>query len=410
MGIEIEGVAVMKDVNIKKITIRNFRSIKSQEIELAPIVLFYGPTGSGKSTVLYSFICIKNFINNPNQQPDGFFNIGFLNLGGLGEVVFNKEEDLEVELSYTTSKGQYTLSLSKKESKIYLKTFIDNSTVNLGGQIPVPYTLNKNFSQELKLNDNEFTVNWNGITASVTPKQPTSETNQKAYEIARKINEIPEAIKKIDIAPHKRGFFQPHYTPSQVSFNPWTENEIATIIINDPNLAPKISIDLEKIAGREFRLYTPPGTSTVYFQTTEKKSKVPTYIVNDGFGINQIVYILAKIYRPEIKTILIEEPEIHLHPTVVRKFIRTLCSIIQEEEKQIIITTHSEQFVSSLLSAIAEKIIKPEDVKVYLTQKEKKETVFKEQKANEKGQVEGGLSSFIEAELEDLRTMLGIKE
>ncbi len=63
---------------------------------------------------------------------------------------------------------------------------------------------------------------------------------------------------------------------------------MATIIMTDPNIAPRISIDLENIVKREFRIYTPPGTSTVYFQTTDKKSKTPTYIVNDGFGVNQI--------------------------------------------------------------------------------------------------------------------------
>lgn len=395
---------------IEKIKIKNFRSIKEQEIELAPFVVFYGPTATGKSSVLYSLICIKNFITNPNQQLDGFFNIGFLNLSGFDEVVFNKEKDNQIEFSYSTQEGEYSLSLSKKENSLYIKAKFDNLEIKLGGPIPIPYSLNKNFSQEVKINNAEFTINWNGLTANVSPKQPTSEANELAYKIAQKINNIPEEMKKVDMAPHKRGFFQPFYTPSNISYNPWTENEVATIIITDPNLAPKISIDLEKIIGKEFRLYIPPGTATVYFQTTDKKSKVSSYLVNDGFGVNQLVYILAKIYRPEIKTILIEEPEIHLHPTVIRKFVRILCEIVKEEGKQIIITTHSEQFVSSLLIAVKEKIISPSDLKFYLTTKEKRETIFKEQKVNEKGQVEGGLSSFIEAELEDLKIMLGIKE
>ena len=97
----------------------------------------------------------------------------------------------------------------------------------------------------------------------------------------------------------------------------------------------------------------------------------------------------------------------HLHPTIIRLFIRRVCSIVKEENKQIISVTHSEALVSSLLTAIKEKIISPQDVKLYLTEKKKKTTVFKEQKVNEKGQVEGGLTSFMEGELEDLRTMLG---
>jgi predicted ATPase len=84
-----------------------------------------------------------------------------------------------------------------------------------------------------------------------------------------------------------------------------------------------------------------------------------------------------------------------------------MCFIVKEESKQIILVTHSETLVSSLLVAIKEKIIRPGDVKLYLTKKDKKATVFSEQKVNHKGQVEGGLTSFVEGELEDLRIMLG---
>jgi predicted ATPase len=120
--------------------------------------------------------------------------------------------------------------------------------------------------------------------------------------------------------------------------------------------------------------------------------------------------MLAKIHRPEIKIILIEEPEIHLHPTVIRALVRTIISIAKEEEKQFIIVTHSELFVSSLLTGIVEKLVTPDDLKLYLAEKKGKETILKEQKTNEKGQVEGGLENFISAELEDLKILLKMKD
>ncbi len=70
--------------------------------------------------------------------------------------------------------------------------------------------------------------------------------------------------------------------------------------------------------------------------------------MNDGFGVNQVVYMLAKIHRQDVETVLIEEPEIHLHPTIIRKFARVLARIATEENKQLLFTTHSEQFLLSI--------------------------------------------------------------
>lgn len=387
---------------INKIKISNLRSIENAEVEVAPLTVLYGPTASGKSSLLYALIVLKNFIINPNQQSDGFFNLGFMNLGGFDNCVFNQDKERLIDIRFSVDDGEYGISLNKSSADISLNSEI----IRMNAKVSIPYALNQSFASTIKMTkdkEEEYNVNWNGILSSVSPKQPTAETQQNAAEISQTLNQIPEYIKKIDIAPHKRGFFKPNYSPTQIGPNPTSEDEVSTIIINDPNLAPKISVDLENILNRDFRTYTPPGTATVFFQSTDKSSRTPAYLVNEGFGVNQIVYILAKIHRPEIKTILIEEPEVHLHPSMIRALVKTLCSIIKEEKKQILLTTHSEVFVSSILAAVRRKDITSQDAKCYLVKKERKSTRFEEQKINDNGQIEGGLSSFVEGELEDLK-------
>lgn len=393
---------------ISKITLANFRSIEHAELELAPLVVFYGPTASGKSSLLYAALVLRNFVINPNRAADGFFHLGFMDLGGFDESVFNHDKQREVSVAIhhqvdgkTTS---YKLSFSKNKGRIEQKW----GDLLLEGEVPIPYGMNQTFPFIYSEDNEEYAINWNGISCSVSPKNPTMQTQQVAQNIATSLNSSAEVIKAIDIAPHRRGFFKPNYTTVPVSSTPTTEDEVASIIINDPNLAPRVSVYAEEILGRDFRLYTPPGTATVFFQTTDKKSKTPALLVNDGFGVNQVVYLLAKMLRSDVQTTLIEEPEVHLHPTALRKFAKQLSVIAREEKKQIIFTTHSELFLSALLTSVAEGSLSPRDIRCYLTLKEGRRTTFKAQGVQENGQIEGGLITFVEAELEDLKRILGI--
>jgi AAA15 family ATPase/GTPase len=81
---------------LKRIRIKNLRSIREQEIEVAPITVLYGPNGSGKSTLLHALAILRNVVVNPAQPLDGFFNLSFANFGGFEQVVYdhNPEEQI----------------------------------------------------------------------------------------------------------------------------------------------------------------------------------------------------------------------------------------------------------------------------------------------------------------------------
>lgn len=71
----------------------------------------------------------------------------------------------------------------------------------------------------------------------------------------------------------------------------------------------------------------------------------------------------------------------------MRRLVRTLCAIIADEAKQVIVTTHSEVFVSALLARIAGKQMPVHSVRFYLVEKMDKQTVCRPQEVNEAGQI-----------------------
>ena len=111
--------------------------------------------------------------------------------------------------------------------------------------------------------------------------------------------------------------------------------------------------------------------------------------------------------RDDARFICAEEPETNLHPSSIRRLAKSISKIAKEEDKQFLITTHSEALVVSFLTQIVKKELSADDVACYLVTKKGKVSHFERQKINEKGQIEGGLQTFMEAELEDVKAFLG---
>lgn len=395
---------------LERLSVSGFRSIERQNIELGPVSVFYGPTSGGKSSLFYALLAFRNFILNSNQALDGIFNLGFQSLGSFKDCVFDHDDSKQmavgIEYRLESGKGSFGVTLAKASADIRLSALgLDMKT----GTVPVPYSLSPPQTFDFSEDPVDYKVTWNGVNSTVVPATPTAETQARAAEIAKTLNASVEVLRRIDIAPHKRGFFKPSYSVVGTSAAPTSEDEVASIIINDMNLPGRISASLEQVFGRDFRTHTSPGTAITFFQTTDKKNRVPGLLVNDGFGVVQAVYILAKLQRVDVDTLLVEEPEVHLHPSVMRQFARELCVLVKEDHKQLLLATHSEQFLISLLTCIKEGILDVGDVRCYYVARDKKATVFSEQRVHAGGQVEDGLRSFVEAETEDLRSFLSVK-
>jgi len=278
------------------------------------------------------------------------------------------------------------------------------------GEVPLPYPLNQTFAFEFSEGEEEYTVNWTGLASTVIPKQASDISQQKAQSLAARLNQTSELLNSLDIAPHRRGFFKPQYTTTTLSTLPTSEDEVASIIINNQYLAARISHYARKICDRDFRAQNVPGTQQFKFQTTDINSGIPVDVVNDGYGINQVMYLWAKILRTEVRTELIEEPESHLHPSIVRNFAHNLSVLVEEkdQEKQVMLATHSADFVASLLVAVSEGILPSSHIRCYLSEKSGSATTFQPQKVNDDGQIEGGLTAFVESQMQDLKSLFGI--
>jgi energy-coupling factor transporter ATP-binding protein EcfA2 len=405
---------------IRGLFVRNFRSIEHADLELAPITVLYGPNGSGKSSLLYALLGLRNIALSPNVPASAFWNYGFLQLGGFREVVFDHNPEREIAIGMLISTPEsvpiqgeipsavgYRVRLREERGWLELLIGLPNALGTLAAlEVSFPYTGIQ--SVEIPGIGAGLRAIWNGFVVQVQA-QDAADIGE-AQAVARVLNAPIEALRRIRFVPLRRGFSQVSYTPVPVTPFPIAEGEIATLLAQDRDLEYRVDRYLEQIANRNFRARPTLGAALFELTCVDRETGLGITLVNEGFGINQLVYLLAQALSREAESVLIEEPEIHLHPSSVRRLAGALVQIASRHRKQFLISTHSEAFLGALLAQVARGALRPADLACYFVERKDGVSVFTRQQVNERGQIEGGLRTFVEAELEDLRVFLGVPE
>jgi hypothetical protein len=330
-------------------------------------------------------------------------------------VVFdhNKALDIELKLQIEADGGIFEHGVKFGESQGAYTLAAAYFEVNGKTELPVafPYPGNAPVTANSTLNGEKVSFVWNGITAQMPASLPAGpETLENLKHYVALLNGPAEELRKVSMVPLRRGFSKPVYTTTGVTAALITEEEVASFLSANKYLEGKISHYLEKVLNLDFRVHVTPGTAIFSLDATDKKTGITTELVNEGFGVNQMVYFLAKALNPDTHLTCIEEPEIHLHPSAVRTFARAMAEMVNQENKVFLVSTHSEAFVLALLSLVAEGNFEKDQLGFYYVKKEGRKTTFEPQTIHDNGQIEGGLTSFMGGEIEDLKSLLKHKE
>ena len=87
-------------------------------------------------------------------------------------------------------------------------------------------------------------------------------------------------------------------------------------------------------------------------------------IADVGFGVSQILPIIVEgCIMKQYQTLLLEQPEIHLHPKA-QALAMDFFSMIASAERQLIIETHSDHLFNGVRRLIAQKSISVEDASI----------------------------------------------
>ncbi len=91
---------------------------------------------------------------------------------------------------------------------------------------------------------------------------------------------------------------------------------------------------------------------------------------NVGFGLSYVLPVVTSILSASRGDLLIiENPESHLHPAG-QSIMGKLCALAAKNGVQLIVESHSDHFLNGVRVAVKQKILAPENVKVFFLQRD----------------------------------------
>jgi predicted ATPase len=136
------------------------------------------------------------------------------------------------------------------------------------------------------------------------------------------------------------------------------------------------------------RLVRLAGSNYYSLVITDSKTNTEINLVDTGFGASQVLPIIVQgLYGPKDRTLLLEQPEIHLHPRGQSVLADCLLDMVKSG-LSLIVETHSEHIINRVQRRIAEGEFKCGNVAIHYFQRTKEGSQIVPLELNEYGQFE----------------------
>jgi predicted ATPase len=415
---------------LEQLRIQNFKGWQDTgDIQMAPITLFFGANSSGKSSIGQFLMMLKQTVESPDRKAVFFpgNRNSAVQLGSYTDIVFSHDPENKIEFSYRwqlkdslkfrdplSDNKTYTAHklsfhatvalLDKTQHSPSVEEFLyvlhDHTSIQNAQTIGMKRSIAKSAEYEV------VASNYDLIKQRGRPG--TLKAPYRFYGFPDEVvayHQNADFVKDLNLY-HERlfrslSYLGPLRTKAERLYS-WTgiepesvgyagENTVAAILAarnRQINLVkPRASRaspakPFEEIIAlklKEMGLIEEFNVSAISEQRQEYEVKVRAKGSRDwvdlpdvGFGISQVLPVLVQcFYAPPGSIIIMEQPEIHLHPSAQSALADVMIDVINSKEDgrdrdiQLIIETHSEHFLRRLQRRIAEDVIAQERVSAY---------------------------------------------
>lgn len=394
-----------------KLHLTNFKAWKDTgELALKPVTMLLGTNSSGKSTLIQSLLLLKQTVQSPDRTVH--LNLGgdeindLFNFGGFDDVLSQSAEaprqfsvafDFErggsarigegcFECSYgKTSSGSVavqTMTLRTGESEFRVvrrdkgafSVFVDDEAL--------PRVKGRNYAPE------------RSIALSADAIAALDKEGQLAEDLSLAIRRELEGINYLGPLRRKpeRDYPWNKTKPGEVG-----SDGRAAIDALLASALTKGEGQNEVVAGVSKWLARMKVAQRLEVRQQGRSSRYELVIHRDGvacnlrdvgIGVSQVLPVLVLAYfAPAGSTIILEEPEIHLHPLAQSVLAELFVEVSRQRKVQFIVETHSEHLFRRLQTLVAGRKVANDAVAMYFVERRGKSAHLRELLLDEYGRV-----------------------
>ncbi|HUP24007.1 MAG TPA: DUF3696 domain-containing protein [Thermoanaerobaculia bacterium] len=409
---------------LTQLALQNFKSWEDTgKVRIAPLTALFGTNSSGKTSIIQSLLLLKQTTDSPDRTQT--LNLGddrsLVDLGTFQDLLFGHDPDRKLALSFSWKLLQQLQVVDPSKKKAALFTgdeLMFSTTIQLSST--GPRALGHPIVKDMRygFSGREF-----GMT-QVSQKPEYDLLGPEGFKFVRSQGrpwKLPPPAKCYGFPDQVRGYYQNaaflsdfelqleelfarlfylgplrDYPKRQYS---WAGSQPADMgrrgeRVVDALLAARESgvtisrgrgrrrqtleervaewfAELGLISSFEVRPITEGGK---LFQVwVQRNPSAPEVLITDvGFGVSQILPVITLCYyAPVGSTLILEQPEIHLHPKVQAGLADVLIDTVKTREVQIIVESHSEHLLRRLQRRVAEGGLEPTQVALYFCNMEK---------------------------------------
>jgi len=423
---------------LKHLHLEGLKSWKTLDMEFAPITALFGPNSSGKSSILQFLLLLKQTYESrdPNTVLDfGIGGRGLVDLGGPLQIAYAHIVEIDLAWSLNWQLPEILQiedpgipnSFIGSANELTISTRVDFSNFSNPSNKEEIFTKELSYalgSQNFSLNrgENGYTLHSDNyefkmvqeilpslpepplpgpIRSYAFPDRVRSAHSNAGFlsHLEVKYTEMMERIYYLGPLREqpKRVYEWSGKKPRDVGAR--GEDTINAIIAADGNSSDfkkHISTQLREMGILHHFGLMGPSSMMLYMPMVQSpNSATLTTLPDVGFGVSQVLPVVVLLsYVPEGSTVLLEQPEIHLHPAVQSALGDVIINAMQSRNLQIIVESHSEHLLRRLQRRIAEEKVSNTKMHLYFTKMQNGQSVADRLELNEYGYIKDWPEDF----------------